>query len=169
MKNCLLLISSILFFCSLSAAQEDSFDDFRRVFNHRDGVHCFTIPGFLVRLAGNIALQDESRLEQEALRPLIRNISSMSVMVSEDDSAIRSDDILRLTENLEDENYELLTRIRDQEDLIQVFSWSKNDTIRRLFVIVHESDDETVLLQLRGRFAPEDIEEMINKMEKSYR
>lgn len=163
-----LILSAIV---ALSAsAQEDSFNDFRKEFNRRDGVHHFTVPGFLVRLVGSIALEDESdAMDRETLRPILRNLGSVSVVFTDEGNAFTRDDILDLRRNLRDENFETLVKVRDEHSQIEVLSYSKRDVIKRLFFIIQDDDDETVLLNIRGHFTPHDVDEMIYKLEKKER
>lgn len=162
MKTLYFSICCILCFTTLSTAQEQSLNEFVRDYHHRDGIKHFTIPGFLVRLAGNIVLNDEDRLDREALRPLIRNIGGVSILLATEGHRIENRDLKRLKSNLLDENYEPLVSIRDEDSLVEIFSWDKKDITRRLLFIIQDDDDESLLVTVRGYFTPEDISKLIN-------
>jgi hypothetical protein len=162
MKTLYFSICCILCLTTLSTAQEQSLNEFVRDYHHRDGIKHFTIPGFLVRLAGNIVLNDEDRLDREALRPLIRNIGGVSILLANEGHRIGSTDLKRLKAYLLDENYEPLVTIRDEDSTVEIFSWEKKDITRRLIFIIHDDDDESLLVTVRGYFTPEDISKLIN-------
>ncbi len=162
MKTLYFSICCILCLSTLSTAQEQSLNEFVRDYHHRDGIKHFTIPGFLVRLAGNIVLNDEDRLDREALRPLIRNIGGVSILLATEGHRIGKSDLKRLKSNLLDENYEPLVSIRDEDSIVEIFSWEKKDITRRLLFIIQDDDDESLLVTVRGYFTPEDISKLIN-------
>lgn len=148
---------------ALSTAQEESLNEFKREYHHRDGIHSFTVPGFLVRLASNIALHDEDRIDREAIKPLIRNIGSVSVFISDGDSHVNFKDIDRLKSDLVDEDYEPMIKVRDGGDDVEIFAWSKKDIIRRIVFFVQDGSDEFVLVNIRGYFTPEDLSDVIHR------
>lgn len=168
MKTILSLIL-ILGLRALSTAQEESFTDFRREFNPRDGVHSFTVPGFLVRLVGSIALKEEDAIDREAIRPLLRNMGSVSLIYTEDGHSIDRDDLIRLRENLLDEKYETLLTVKEDNSHIEIMSWGKKDVIKRLVLLIDEDDDETIVLNIRGHFTQDAIQEMVDSLEKRER
>lgn len=155
------------FFCicclvTLSTAQEQSLNEFVRDYRYRDGIQHFTIPGFLVRLAGSIALHDEDKLEREAIRPLIRNIGGVSIILPRDGNQIPAQELKRLKSRLLDENYEPLVSVKDDDTWVEIFSWDKKDITRRLVFMIHDDDDESILISVRGYFTPENISTLIN-------
>jgi len=162
MKTLFTSVCCFIFLITLSTAQEQSLNEFVRDYHHRDGIKHFTVPGFLVRLAGNIALNDEDRLDREALRPIIKNIGGVSVLLATEGHRIGMHDLKRLKSNLLDENYEPLVSIRDGHSIVEIFSWEKKDITRRLVFIIHDDDDESILVTVRGYFTPEDISKVIN-------
>jgi len=165
MKAILSLIF-ILGLRALSTAQEESFTDFKREFNRRDGVHSFTVPGFLVRLAGSIALKDEDAIDREAIRPLLRNIGSVSLLYTDNGHSIDQFDMIRLRDNLLDEKFETLLTVKEENSHIEIMSWSKKDVIKRLVLLIDEDDDETILIKIRGHFTQDSIQEMVDAIEK---
>jgi hypothetical protein len=157
-----------LFIClfnlsALSIAQEESLNDFRRAYYHRDGIHHFTIPGFLVRLAGNIAFKDESTVDREAVKPLIKNIGSVSIFIADDHARIDQQDIRRLKTDLIDEDYEPIIKVRDGRDDVEIFAWSKKEVIRRIVFFIQDGNDEVVLVNIRGYFSPDNLNEVIHQ------
>jgi len=162
MKTLFLSICCILCFTTLSTAQEQSLNEFVREYHHRDGIKHFTIPGFLVRLAGSIALHDEDRLDREALRPLIRNIGGVSILVATEGNHIPVADLKKLKTNLLDENYEPLITLKDDGTWVEIFSWEKKAITRRLIFMIHDDDEDSLLITLRGYFTPEDISKVID-------
>ncbi len=163
MKTIAITLICILCLSALSTAQEQSLNDFKREYNHRDGIRTFTIPGFLVRLAGGIALNDESRVDREALRPLLKNMGSVSIFLSEGETRIHPRDIEKLKDDLLDESYEPLVKVKDGRDEIEVFSWEKKDVIRRLVFFIHDEDGETIMVNIRGYFTPEEISKVVDR------
>lgn len=163
MKTFLLSFICILSFNALSTAQEASLNDFKRAYNHRDGIHSFTVPGFLVRMVGNIALHDEDKIDREAIKPLMRNIGSVSVFIAEDLARVDLRDLNRLKDDMANEDYEPLLSVRDAGDDVEIYSWTRKDIIRRIVFFVHDGSDSFVMVNIRGYFTPDDLSEMINK------
>ncbi len=168
MKTILSLIF-IIGLRALSIAQEESFTDFKREFNHRDGVHSLTVPGFLVRLLGSIALKDEDAIDREAIRPLLRNIGTVSIVYTEDGHSIDHRDLAAFRENLLDENYETLLAVKENDSHIEILSWGKKEIVRRIVLLIEEDSDETIVLNIRGHFTSENIQEMVDAIEKRNR
>ena len=160
MKSFFLSLICLFSLSALSTAQEQSLNDFNREYSRRDGIRHFTIPGFLARLAGNIALKDEERIDREAIKPLLHNMGSVSIWFTEDDGYVDHRDIAQLKENLLDENYEVLLKVRDGSDDVEVLTWGKKDVIRRLVFFVQEDAASFVMVNVRGYFTPQDISEL---------
>lgn len=168
MKAILSLIL-ILGLPALSTAQEESFTDFKREYHRREGVHSFTVPGFLVRLVGSIALKDEDAIDRETLRPLLRNMGSVSVLYTEDGHSIDRNELIKLRNNLLDENYETLVSLKENDSHVEILGWSKKDVIKRLVLFVDDDDNETIVLNVRGHFTHNNIQEIVDAVEKRER
>jgi Domain of unknown function (DUF4252) len=163
MKTLLLFLIGMLCINALSTAQEQSLNDFKREYHHRDGIRSFTVPGFLVRLAGNIALKEEDCVDREALRPLLKNMGSVSLFLSEGETRIFPRDIARLKADLLDEDYENLIKVRDGRNEIEVYAWEKKDIIRRVVFFIQDEQDELVLVNIRGYFSPDEISKVVER------
>lgn len=162
MKTLIFSICFYLFVITLSTAQEKSLNEFVREYRHRDGIRNFTIPGFLVRLAGNIALSDEDKMDQEAIRPLMRDIGGVSILIASDEHRISHSDFRRLRSDLLDEQYEPLISVRDGNSTVEIFGWEKKDVTRRLVFMIQDDDDDSVLITLRGYFTADSISKFID-------
>lgn len=171
MKVFLLSFICIVSFNALSTAQEESLNDFKRAYYHRDGIHSFTVPGFLVRMVGNIALHDDDKIDREAIKPLMRNIGSVSVFIAEDQARVDLRDLNRLKDDMINEDYEPLLSVRDGGDDVEIYSWTKKDIIRRIVFFVHDGSDSFVMVHIRGYFTADDLSDMISKYKdgKDYR
>ncbi len=168
MKAFILSLIFILNISALSIAQEQSLNDFKREFNHRDGIRTFTIPGFLVRIVGKIALKDEDPIDRYALQPLLKNMGSVSILFSEGETSIHPRDIDRLKDDLLDEKYALLVKVHDGQDDIEIFAWEKKDVIRRLVFLVQPDDTDLVLVNVRGYFTADDISKVVERYTKKH-
>ncbi|HNR09174.1 MAG TPA: DUF4252 domain-containing protein [Saprospiraceae bacterium] len=166
MKTLIFSLFCTLCLSALSTAQEQSLNQFVRANQNRDGIRHFSIPGFLVRLAGGIALREEDQWQREAMRPLVRNLGSISVMFSDGGEGFRDEDVRTLKKNLVAENYEPLVSLRDNGSRVEVFAWQKKDILRRVVFLIHEKHDESVLVSLRGHFTQDDISKMLRSFEK---
>lgn len=162
MKTLILSLFCTLCLSALSTAQEQSLNQFVRANKNRDGIRHFSIPGFLVRLGGGLALREEGHLKKEALSPLIRNLGSLSVMFSEDGDGFRDEDVSTLKKDLVEEDYEQLASVRDNGSRVEVFAWQKKEILRRLVFLIHEKNDESLLVCLRGHFTPDDFAKMMH-------
>ncbi len=165
MKTLILILFCTLCISALSTAQEQSLNQFVRANQNRDGIRHFSIPGFLVRLAGGLALREEDHWQREAIRPLLRNLGSISVLFSEEGDGFRDEDVRTLKKDLVQEEYEQLVSVRDRGSRVEVFAWEKKDILRRLVFLIHEKNDESVLVSLRGHFTRDDISKMMRYFE----
>ncbi len=148
MKSSILSVLFIMGLSALSTAQEESFNDFKREFNRRDGIHSISVPGFLVRLAGSIAINENAALDKEAVRPLIRNLGSVSIIYTEDHMSLSQNDILDFKSSLLNEGFEPLLEVRDNNDHVEILSWGKKDIIKRLMIIINDDISENLIIRV---------------------
>ena len=103
------------------------------------------IPGFLCRLAGNIA--DCSCEERE----LLRSIRSVRILTSDNKTLnSRISFVDELEKSRYDPDYRLMLSVDDQDQKVRIFGNEHSGKIRDL-IIVASGDEENVLVCIRGR------------------
>lgn len=163
MKSIILSLLFVTSFSILSTAQEESMNDFRKDVRDYHGIHHFAVPGFLVRLVGSIAVGHEDRRDYNALKPLIKGISNVSVWFTDDDVTLPSSAIERLKDNLVDEKYEPLIKVKDHGEDVEIYSWGNSVAIKKLIIFMKENDGNNVLLYIRGRFSDRDLQNVTDQ------
>jgi hypothetical protein len=143
MKTVIILICFAVFGAILQA-QHSEFDELYSAFRGEEGVINLTIPGFLCRMAGNIAdLEDE---EQE----LLRSIQSVKLMVIENEEINQQINLAKVMARVKpDRGVVPLLRVNDGKDDVLILAKQEEDRISELYVVV--GGDENVMIRIKGR------------------
>ena len=143
MKNVVILISLAVFGAGLQA-QSTEFDELYSAFRGEEGVINLYIPGFLCRMAGNIADLEEE--EQE----LLRSIHSVKLLLIENEEINQQINLAKVLSMVEPENGVVpLLRICDGNDDVLILAKQQQDRISELYVVV--GGDENVMIRVKGR------------------
>jgi hypothetical protein len=125
-------------------AQSHEFDILYSSLKGEEGVINFYIPGFLCRMAGNIA-----DLEHEE-KELLRSIRSVRCMVVENPDINRQINLARVLSSVErDPGVFPLLQVNDGEDDVLILAREKDHRICDLYVIV--GGEENVMVKVTGR------------------
>ena len=143
MKNAIVLLCLILFGAELQA-QSSEFDELYSAFRGEDGVVSLTVPGFLCRMAGNIA--DLEQEEQE----LLRSIQSVKLLVIENPEINKQINLARVLSRVEpDKGVVPLLQVHDSHEDILILAKEENERISELYVVV--GGEENVMIRIKGR------------------
>ena len=143
MKNVLLLICLAVFGVNLQA-QTKEFDQLYSAFRGEEGVINMYVPGFLCRMAGNLA-----DLEHEE-RELLRSIKSVKLMVIENPEINRQVNFARVLSRVErDPGVFPLLEIHEKDEDVLILAREKNERVSDLYVVVGGEDN--VLIRVQGR------------------
>ena len=143
MKNAIVLLCLILFGVGLQA-QTNEFDEIYSAFRGEDGVVSVTVPGFLCRLAANIA--DLESEEQE----LLRSIQSVKLLHIENPEINKQINLARVLSRVEPDKGVLpLLQIHDSDEDVLILAKEENERISELYVVV--GGDENVMIRIKGR------------------
>ena len=156
----LLLIS--LQSCMVSQKPKLDFFDKSNYENKDVKYTSINVPMFLAKPIVKRALQEDG--ESEELINLIKKISDVKVMTVENGSAKMVSDYAKyLTKN----NYEEWMSVKQQGNLISLNAKQTDDIIKRMIITVRDDNDETIFVDVKGKFSPDDISKIINATEKN--
>lgn len=143
MKKAIILICLAVFGVGLQA-QTNEFDELYNAFKAEDGVMNLYIPGFVCRMAGNIA--DLEKEEQD----LLRSIHSIKLLVIENPEINKQINLARVLAGVEpDKGVVPLLRVQDGDEDVLILAKEDNKRITELYVVV--GGEENVMIRIRGR------------------
>ncbi len=125
-------------------AQTSEFDELYSAFRGEEGVVSIYIPGFLCRMAGNMA--DLEKEEQD----LLRSIHSLKLLVIENPEINKQINLAKVLSRVEpDQGVFPLLRVQDGDQDVLILAKEKNDLVSELYVIV--GGDENIMIRIKGR------------------
>lgn len=143
MRNAFLLICLAVTGLNLQA-QSREFDQLYASLRAEDGVINLYIPGFICRMAGNIA---ELNYEEQEL---LRSIRSIKLLVVENPEINRQVNLARILAMVEpDPDIFPLLRVQDDDEDVLILAREKNQRVAELYVIV--GGEENVMVRICGR------------------
>lgn len=122
------------------------------------------IPGFLVKMAGNIVEEHESKIHGD----MLKKFGSITICIREGNKYSDKTDkkISRKIQRLDRKNYEALVKVNAEDAFVDVrIKENKKGYIKRLAVIVDETEETYVYLNMHCRIKPEDIATLVNHMD----
>jgi hypothetical protein len=170
----ILIILNLFIVNALSIAQTQSIDNFiqaHRTAGMSEKVN-LTVAGWLVRTGYRVA-EKTDELEGIDLRPIVDGIRKLKIHVLEPkEGADKNDEPARkkrfsavqtLLFDLRNDKFEDLATVRDAKSRVNVLVRENDGLIQDIMVLVHEADDDTVLLQIVGKFRMEDVARIIER------
>jgi Domain of unknown function (DUF4252) len=168
----ILIILNVFIFNTLTIAQKKSVDHFidaHRASGMSEKVN-LTLSGWLVR-TGYHLVEKTDDLEGLNLEPIVQGIRKLRIHVLEpSEGADRKDAIAQksrfqavhtLLSDLRNDHFEDLATVKDAKARVNVLAREKDGLIEDIMILVHEAQQDTVLLQISGKFRLEDIAKMI--------
>lgn len=121
------------------------------------------LPLFLAKPIIKKALRNDGNANSKEIINIIRKISKVKILTVENgDSQLVSNFAKYLTDN----NYEDWVSIKHDGENVNIKAQKKGDFIKKLMLTVN-SGNELVFIDIRGKFTPDDISNLINAANKN--
>lgn len=120
------------------------------------------VPTFLAKSYVKNALREDG--ESQEVIDLIKKISDVKVLIVENSKTpVKAEFQKFLTKN----NYEEWMSVKQQGNLISLNAKQTDDVINRMIITVRDDNDETIFVDVKGKFTPDDISKIVNATEKN--
>lgn len=120
------------------------------------------VPTFLAKSYVKQALKEDG--ESQEVIDLVKKISDVKVLIVENSKTpVRAEFQKYLAKN----NYEEWMSVKQQGQLISINAQQSKDIIKRMIITVNDDNDESVFVDVKGKFTPDDISKIINATEKN--
>ncbi|MGC3943900.1 MAG: DUF4252 domain-containing protein [Chryseolinea sp.] len=127
-----------------SVAQSQSFQTFKNKFAGEEDVHCFNVSGFVVRSVLGMAGEHEAK---EAVRGIHK---VRLAVVPRDAFEAQNVSVKGFRRILHQDNFDEMMSFRENGDAVTVFSNSPSHHNDQCYMMLVESDDEIVLIEILG-------------------
>lgn len=102
--------------------------------------------------------------ESQEVIDLVRKISDVKVLIVESSKTpVKSEFQKYLTKN----NYQEWMSVRQEGQLVSINAQESKDVINRMIINVNDDNDQSVFVDIKGKFSPDDISKIINATEKN--
>ena len=120
------------------------------------------VPTFLAKSYVKQALREDG--ESQEVIDLVKKISDVKVVIVESSKTpVKAEFQKYLAKN----NYEEWMSVKQQGNLISLNAKQTDDIIKRMIITVRDDNDETIFVDVKGKFSPDDISKIINATEKN--
>ena len=120
------------------------------------------VPTFLARSYVKKAMREDG--ESQEVIDLIKKISDVKVLIVESSKTpIKAEFQKYLNQN----NYEEWMSVKQEGNLISLNAKQSDDIIKRMIITVKDDKDETIFVDVSGKFTADDISKIINATEKN--
>ncbi|HBR10980.1 MAG TPA: DUF4252 domain-containing protein [Chryseobacterium sp.] len=120
------------------------------------------VPTFLAKSYVKNALKEDG--ESQEVIDLVRKISDVKVLIIESSKTpVKSEFQKYLTKN----NYQEWMSVRQEGQLVSINAQESKDVINRMIINVNDDNDQSVFVDIKGKFSPDDISKIINATEKN--
>ena len=95
---------------------------------------------------------------------LVKKVNDVKVLIVGDSKTpTRTEFQIYLTKNI----YEEWMPIKQEGNLISLNAQQSSDIIKRMIIKVRAENDETIFVDVKGKFSPDDISKLMNATEKN--
>jgi len=124
MKKITICLLACIFSLTFIQAQELSPDKFINKIKKGNDIYAFTIPGWLIKKGGKIALNDEeiNYDEREIIRELTSHIKKLRFVVSDGRPEDYESNFNALKNYISNHNYEELISVRDKGNYVNLWA-----------------------------------------------
>lgn len=120
------------------------------------------VPTFLAKSYVKNALREDG--ESQEVIELVKKISDVKVLLVESSKTpIKAEFQNYLSNN----NYEEWMSVKQQGNLISLNAKQTDDVINRMIITVRDDNDETIFVDVKGKFTPDGISKIVNATEKN--
>jgi len=120
------------------------------------------VPTFLAKSYVKNALREDG--ESQEVIDLIKKISDVKVLIVESSKTPFKAEFQKYLDN---NNYEEWMSVKQQGNLISLNAKQTDDIIKRMIITVRDDNDETIFVDVKGKFMPDDISKIVNATEKN--
>lgn len=120
------------------------------------------VPTFLAKSYVKNALREDG--ESQEVIDLIKKISDVKVLIVESSKMPFKAEFQKYLDN---NNYEEWMSVKQQGNLISLNAKQTDDVINRMIITVRDDNDETIFVDVKGKFTPDDISKIVNATEKN--
>ncbi|AZI38459.1 DUF4252 domain-containing protein [Epilithonimonas vandammei] len=120
------------------------------------------VPTFLAKSYVKNALREDG--ESQEVIDLIKKISDVKVLIVESSKTPFKAEFQKYLDN---NNYEEWMSVKQQGNLISLNAKQTDDIIKRMIITVRDDNDETIFVDVKGKFTPDDISKIVNATEKN--
>lgn len=120
------------------------------------------VPTFLAKSYVKNALREDG--ESQEVIDLIKKISDVKVLIVESSKTPFKAEFQKYLDN---NNYEEWMSVKQQGNLISLNAKQTDDVINRMIITVRDDNDETIFVDVKGKFTPDDISKIFNATEKN--
>jgi hypothetical protein len=154
MRNLLFFISITILFPNLAKAQ-----DGQLYWKYKDygGVN-FSLPGTIMDIGALFVKGKEERR-------LVRRVNKMRIMVFEDESPFTAKDLRRFDRRAKRRHLEDLIYVKDGKTRVRIMGKERRNTLRKVVLFVN-TEDEAILVSIKGRLKWKDVQRLIEKYQK---
>lgn len=149
----------VLSFTVVAFAQVPSINSFYRKYKVEEGVFHAKVPGFVVRLASNIAKNYADTEQEAALFDLMGGMRTVRVLAGEQ-VEVATADINQLITGLTEDQFEPLLEVGKKDMKVRIFMRQKKEYVKALFILVNELEGLT-MLSLKTKIPVEQIDELL--------
>ncbi|PZU90627.1 MAG: DUF4252 domain-containing protein [Chryseobacterium sp.] len=120
------------------------------------------VPTFLAKSYVKQALREDG--ESQEVIDLVKKISDVKVLIVESSTTPVKAEFQKY---LDKNNYEEWMSVKQQGNLISLNAKQTDDIIKRMIITVRDENDETIFVDVKGKFTPDDVSKIINATEKN--
>ena len=120
------------------------------------------VPTFLAKSYVKNALREDG--ESQEVIDLVKKISDVKVLIVENSKTPVKAEFQKYLDN---NNYEEWMSVKQQGNLISLNAKQTDDVINRMIITVRDDNDETIFVDVKGKFTPDDISKIVNATEKN--
>ncbi len=131
---------------------------------HRSGQHVnhITLPRWIIRLGGHIAANQLDESESEWVRPLVRRIDKLRLLIGEDQPLWTPAEQKAFQRRLSHSGFEEFLYIRDRDEEFQFLIHEVDRELRDILVLFR-SQEESGMIALRTHISLKDLSEVLER------
>lgn len=131
-------------------------------FKNNSSYLSINVPTFLARSYVKNAMKEDG--ESQEVIDLVKKIKDVKVLIVESSTTpVKAEFQKYLTKN----NYEEWMSLKQEGNLISLNAQQTDDIIKRMIITVRDDKDETIFVDVTGKFTADDISKIINATEKN--
>lgn len=152
MKNWIFILVMTGMPLFLFSQGKNSINHFFQKYKHHNEAEHFKIGGLLLDLAVGFTDDDEAK-------GILKKLKRIRLLTIENDNPVSKEDYKQLIRHMDAEKYAPLIKVKNGNENVNIYVQEKHDFISEIIVLIN-SDDDFLLLQLDGKFKFEDLNDL---------